>query len=111
MKKLTLILIVTLLSVAMALAHGNLAHVLGRVVGITDHSFSVKTTDGSVKVVAFDAETHFLKGGAPATAKDVLIGSRVVIHAHVNGDKMHAAEVKIGPAPASQANPSAMEAK
>jgi hypothetical protein len=69
------------------------------VVEMTDHSFSVKTTDGSIKVVAYDAETHFLKGTSPASAKDIVIGSRVVIHAHQNGDKLHAAEVKIGTAP------------
>jgi len=111
MKKLASILVVTLLSSAMVFAHGNLAHVLGTVVEITDHSLSVKTSDGSVKVVAFDAETHFFKGGSPATARDVLIGSRVVIHAHRNGDKMHAAEVKIGATPANHANPSPTERK
>jgi len=96
MKKSALISILTLLLSVLAFAHGNLAHVLGTVVEITDHSISVKTSDGSVKVVAFDAETHFFKGAATASAKDVLIGSRVAIHAHQNGDKLHAAEVKIG---------------
>jgi hypothetical protein len=96
MKKLTLILISTLLLSTLAVAHGNLAHVLGTVVAVTDHSLSVKISDGSIKVVAFDAETHFLKAGSPASAKDVLIGSRVVIHAHQNGDNLHAAEIKIG---------------
>src|SRR5208282_5360199 len=71
MKKLTLVLLSTLLLGALAFAHGNLAHVLGTVVQITDTSISVKTADGSIKVVAFDGETHFLKGEAPATIKDV----------------------------------------
>jgi len=102
MKKLASILILTLLLSALAFAHGNLTHVLGTVVEIGDHSLSVKTTDGSVKVVAFDADTHFLKGASPATVKDVAIGSRVVIHAHQNGDKLHAAEVRIGTANAAQ---------
>ena len=102
MKKFTLVLLSTLLLGALAFAHGNLAHVLGTVVQITDNSISVKTADGSVKVVAFDGETHFLKGGAAATIKDVLIGSRVVIHAHQNGDKFHAAVVKIGTNAATQ---------
>jgi hypothetical protein len=96
MKKLVSTLVVTLLLSALAIAHGNLAHVMGTVVQVTDQSISVKTADGSIKVVAFDGETHFLKGSAPATIKDVLVGSRVVIHAHQNGDKFHAAEVKIG---------------
>ena len=96
MKKLALSLVLTLLLSSLVLAHGNLEHVLGTVVEITDHSVSVKTSDGSIKVVAFDAETKFLKGASPATAKDIKIGTRVVIHAHKNGDKLHAAEIKIG---------------
>jgi len=111
MKKLALILVMTFLPNAVAFAHGNLLHVLGTVVQITDHSLTVKTSDGSVKVVAFDAETHFLRGGSPATAKDVLIGSRVVIHAHAHGEKLHAAEVKIGATVAKHASPTSMEAK
>jgi len=96
MKKLTISLALTLLLTSLVFAHGNLEHVLGTVVEITDHSLSIKTADGSVKIVAFDAETKFLKGALPATAKDIQIGTRVVIHAHKNGDKLHAAEVKIG---------------
>lgn len=96
MKKVACILLLTLSLTALAFAHGHLEHVLGTVVEVTDHSISVKTTDGAIKVVAYDAETHFLKGTSPATLKDVVVGSRVVIHAHKNGDKLHAAEVKIG---------------
>lgn len=102
MKKLASILLLTLCLSAVVYAHGNLAHVMGTVVEITDHSVSVKTADGSVKVVAYDAETHFLRGTSPATAKDIVVGSRVVIHAHQNGDKYHAAEIKIGTAPVAQ---------
>ena len=102
MKKISLIMLVTVCLSALAFAHGNLAHILGTVVEVTDHSVSVKTADGSIKVVDFDAETHFLKGTAAATAKDVVVGSRVVIHAHQNGDKYHAAEIKIGTASAAQ---------
>ena len=96
MKKFAAVLLATLLLSALAVAHGNLAHVMGTVVAITDNSVSVKVADGSVKVVAFDGETHFLKGDSPAAAKDIVVGSRVVIHAHQNGDKFHAAEIKIG---------------
>jgi hypothetical protein len=96
MKKLSLSIALFLMLSALAFAHGNMEHILGTVVEITDHSLSVKTADGSVKVVAFDAETHFLKGDSAATVKDVVVGSRVVIHAHGHGDALHAAEVKIG---------------
>jgi hypothetical protein len=96
MKKLAFLAISMLLLSTLVFAHGNLAHVIGTVVEVTDHSISVKIADGSVKVVAFDGETHFLKGTVPATIKDIVVGSRVVIRAHQNGDKFHAAEVKIG---------------
>ena len=103
MKKLSLFLAALLLLNALTFAHGNMEHVLGTVVDITDHSLSVKTTDGTVKTIAFDAETHFVKGASAASVKDVLVGSRVVIHAHKHGDALHAAEVKIGvTAPANQ---------
>ena len=96
MKKSACILAATLLVSALAFAHGDLAHIYGVVTAIDDHSISVKAADGSIKVVAFDGETHFFKAGAPATVKDLAVGNRVVIHAHKNGDKFHAAEVKIG---------------
>jgi len=102
MKKPCLTLLAILCLSALVFAHGDLAHILGTVVEVTDHSVSVKTADGSVKVVAIDAETHFLKGKAPAAVKDVVVGSRVVIHAHQNGDKYHAAEIKIGVATPAQ---------
>jgi hypothetical protein len=100
MKTLAVALLFTLLLTSLAAAHGNLEHVLGTVTAITGNSISVKTADGSIKVVAFDVETHFLKGTSPATWKDVAVGSRVVIHAHKSGDVLHAAEVKIGAAAA-----------
>jgi len=96
MKKSALILLIALSLNSLAFAHGDMEHVLGTVVKVTDQSLSVKVSDGTITVVLFDQETHFLKGTSPATAKDVPVGSRVVIHAHKHGDSLHAAEVKIG---------------
>jgi len=95
MRKLAQVLLITLLLSSLVFAHGDMEHVLGTVVAITDHSISVKTSDGSVKVVALDAETHFLQGDTPATLKNVVVGIRVVILAHKRGDMLHAAEVKV----------------
>src|SRR5262245_25056631 len=81
-----------------AYAHGSEQHVMGTVTEITDHSVSVKIADGSVKTVEFDAQTKFLKGTAAITSKDVLVGSRVVIHAKKHNDGLLATEVKIGAA-------------
>jgi len=46
--------------------------------------------------VEFDGETKFVKGDTAATAQDVEVGSRVVIHAHKHDNSLHAAEVRIG---------------
>ena len=86
----------TLLFSALAFAHGGMDHVMGTVTAVTDHSVSVKVSDGTVTTVEFDGETKFVKGDAPATVKDVQVGSRVVIHAHKHDNSLHAAEVKIG---------------
>lgn len=110
-KSIASILLATLLMGTAALAHGNMQHILGTVVQITGDSISVKTSDGSIKIAYFDAETQFLKGASPATSKDVVIGSRVVIHAHAVGDKFHAAEVKIGATSPGQPKPGSTEAK
>jgi len=99
MKNILFALLVVLLLSSLLTAHGNLEHILGTVVEVTDHSISVKTSDGATIVVAFDAETRFLKAGSPASIKDVVVGARVAIHAHKNGDKFHAAEIKIGASP------------
>lgn len=100
MKKTALIVLITLSLSLLAYAHGDLEHVLGTVVKITDQSLSVKLGDGTTKVVLLDEGTHFLKGNTPASAKDVAVGSRVVIHARKHGDSLHAVEVKIGTAAA-----------
>jgi len=86
----------TLLLSAPVFAHGGMEHILGGVTGITGHSLSVKTSDGAAETVEFDGETKFSKGDAPATVKDVQVGSRVAIHAHKHDNSLHAAEVRIG---------------
>jgi hypothetical protein len=86
---------------SLAFAHGGMEHVMGTVNAITDHSLSVKTSDGAVTTVEFDGETKFMKGDTPATIKDVEVGSRVVIHAHKHDNSLHAAEVKMGKSAAS----------
>jgi hypothetical protein len=100
MKKLsltvTVVLLCTLFLSSLTFAHGNMEHVMGTVTAISDHSLSVKTNDGVSTTVEFDGETKFVKGDTAATAKDVVVGSRVVIHAHKRDSSLHAAEIKIG---------------
>ena len=103
MKKLSFVLICVLLS-AFAFAHGGMEHLMGTVSAIADHSLSVKTTAGDTKTVEFDASTHFLKGEATITAKDIHVGDRVVIHAHKRDNSLHATEIKIGAATKTQSH-------
>ncbi len=86
----------TLILSALAFAHGGMDHVMGTVTEVSDHSVSVKTSEGAVTTVEFDGETKFIKGDSAASIKDVQVGSRVVIHAHRHDNSLHAAEVKIG---------------
>jgi hypothetical protein len=96
MKKLSLVLIGVLLLSTLALAHGGMQHILGTVTAITDTSLTVKTKEGPVQTVGYDSETKFVKGDAPATVKDVQVGTRVAIHAQKDGASLHAAQVSIG---------------
>ena len=90
------LLICTLLLSTLTFAHGSMEHILGTVTAVTGHSLSVKTREGATRTVEFDGETKFVKGDAAATAKDVQVGNRVVIHAHNHDRSLHAAEVRIG---------------
>ena len=96
MKKAILTVLITLSLSLLAVAHGDMEHVFGTVMKITDESLEVKLRDGTIKNVIVDDGTKFMKGNSPATKNDVVVGSRVVIHAHKHGDSLHAAEVKIG---------------
>jgi hypothetical protein len=97
MKKASFVLTCTLLLATFASAHGNMEHVMGTVAEVTNHSISIKATNGATKVVEFDKETKFLKGEAAATSSDVHVGDKVVVHAHKKETSLHAAEVKLAP--------------
>ena len=96
MKKQPLALLLSLSLSLPVFAHGNMEHVLGTVVKISDHSLSVKVSDGTIKVVLLDDQTRFLKGNSSATLNDIKIGTRVVIHANKHEDSLRAVEIKIG---------------
>lgn len=77
-------------------AHNDQQHVMGTVAKIDSGSISVKTTTGELKTVMILPTTKFLRGTAAATAQDVKIGDRVVIHAKPEGEILNATEVKVG---------------
>ena len=66
---------------AMALAHGDMQHVMGTVTQISADSITVKTTKGKVVTVVVAADTKFMKDKADAKIADVKVGDRVVIEA------------------------------
>ena len=69
---------------------------MGTVTKVDEESISVKTKTREIKTVMVMPSTKYLKGEAAATQKDLKVGDRVVIHAAVMGDMLHAMEVKIG---------------
>ncbi|HXP17779.1 MAG TPA: hypothetical protein VN868_11815 [Terriglobales bacterium] len=99
MKRFSRLLIWVLVLSTLAFAHGGMEHILGTVVKITGHSFSVKTNEGSITTVDFDGQTQFVKGDAPATVKDIEVGSRVVIHAQKHDNSLYPRKSRSGRTP------------
>jgi hypothetical protein len=89
---------IVLILASMAWAHGDEQHVMGIVTKIDGNVISVRTTDGAVKTVMVTATTRFVKNGSALTLKDLKVDDRVVMHAKVMGNLLHAMEVKIGEA-------------
>ena len=104
MKRLAMVVALLVLTAGLALAHGDVEHVLGVVTKVSSDAIEVKTAEGDVVTVAVDANTKFSRGRALAKLADVKEGGRVVIDAAKNGDKLLATVVKL---PAVQAPPSA----
>jgi len=76
-------------------AHNGMIHIMGTVSSITDHSVSVKGTEGKTQTAVVTATTRFSKTDMKATVKDIKVGYHVVIHATKKGDQLIAVEVKV----------------
>jgi len=74
---------------------------MGKVTAISANSITVEIAAKEPKTVtvAITAQTKFVNSGAAASAKDLKVGDRVVIHAKENGKKMEAALVSFGKPP------------
>lgn len=80
-----------------AFAHGGQEHVMGTVKTIDEKSIIVTTKDKKDVTVQLDPSTKFEKAGTAATAGDVSVGDRVVVHSKKGDSGMVAALVKVGP--------------
>ena len=80
-----------------AFAHGDEQHVIGTVTKASQSSVTVQTTAKESVEVMITSDTKFTKGSASATAKDLQVGDRVVIHAMaMKGGMLMASTVQIG---------------
>ena len=80
-----------------ATAHEGHAHkVMGTVVSITAEQIEVSIADGKKETIALTKETVFKKEKAPGTAKDVMVGMRVVLSVVEKEGKKSVTEVMVG---------------
>lgn len=96
MRKISTVLgvILILLVSSLALAHGH-GHVMGTVAAMAADHIEVKTKDGKVVSVPLNEKTQYSLGKKKATAADVQVGKRVVVHLGAAGEAL---EVKLGTA-------------
>lgn len=71
---------------------------------------AVETKDGENVTLTVDAQTKYLKGKAPASLKDVQVGSRIVATVAMEGKITKASEILLGEGgkstrPAAKMNP------
>jgi Cu/Ag efflux protein CusF len=85
-----------------ATAHGGEEHVTGTVTKISATSVTVKTTDGKIKTVGFDAKTTYTRGREAIQKTDIKVGDKMVIHAEEVNEKLVAHTVEIGAATAAK---------
>jgi hypothetical protein len=90
---------------SLAFAHGDKKHVTGTVEKINADSVVVKTTEGkSVEVKLAPSTVYVSRVGnedKPAAVSDLVVGSRVVIHATPKGETLEADQIKFSPARAT----------
>lgn len=86
-------------------AHGGQPHLLGTVKAIDDKSITVETADHQLHTIKLASDTKLEKAGVAATAKDVAIGARVVVHAKKSGDELIAVLIKLGDKPVEPGAP------
>jgi len=98
-------LAVVALAAGSAVAHEGHSHatkMMGTVKAVhADMNHVELATRDGVKGFYVNASTRFVRGGAKLTLADLKPGTRVVVQAQKEGDKMLAVEVKIAGRPAA----------
>lgn len=109
MKKLiTFALFIAVTAAPAAFAHEGHGHnVMGTVVSITAGQIEVTTPDGKKETHTLTKQTMFMKGKLMAAAKDVTVGTRVVLSVVEKDGKKSVSMVMIGGADAAPAAPAA----
>ena len=96
MKRLLMLALAFGLFTTATYAHSGMIHIMGTVSSITDHSISVKGTDGKVQTAVFTSTTKFSRSDTASSVQDIKVSDHVVIHAVKKGNQFIAAEVKVG---------------
>ena len=91
---LTLLVLVCLVCVSSARAHGSQRHVLGTVSEIDATHLVVKTNDGKTESILRNTNTKYVHGESAATADDLKVGDRVVVHASPSGNPPTATTIR-----------------
>lgn len=109
MKKLiTFALFIAVTAAPAAFAHEGHAHkVMGTVAAISGEQIEVTNTEGKKETHPLTKQTMFMKGKLMAAAKDVTVGTRVVLSVVEKDGKKSVSMVMIGGADAAPAAPAA----
>ena len=70
-------------------------HVMGTITAADSGHIEVKTDDGKAVTVKLDSHTKYFKGKDPATAIDMKVGLRVVLHLQRDAKEAIAVEVHL----------------
>jgi hypothetical protein len=84
------------LAATLAVAHGNMQHVIGTVAKVSADSVTVTTPAGKTIEVVLAGDTKISKAGQSMQKTDIQVGDRVVIHAEMEDGKLSAHTVELG---------------
>ena len=77
-------------------AHGDHQHVMGRVIKVEATRLQIRTTEGKTVSLRLTDQTKYFRGQTIVRSDAVETGSRVVVDASRDGDRLIAQEVRIG---------------